>query len=667
MICAIKLMKGYFIKGLKMEPYDAQTNKVDHPLFNGSNTVDSPKHKKYQMVNAIYQAPVGVLITNAPDPVVLMVNPALENIIGIPGEKITGKHFTQTFLKNGGKLYYPDQTLFKSEKFTHHFLSAKHIVAKDFEVLLQRPDGKQLYILMSSSPVLDNNKKVVAITSILHDITDRKNKENANIHLKEKLKIEVERKTRDLKEMNSKLETIYNASSESIWVCDGKGLVISINKASENLLGIRASDVIGRNINNLVKEGLMDRSVTKEVLENKHQVSMIQKALKTGKQLLVTGTPVFDDDRQVSMVIVNERDLTQLNQLQEELQQVREETNRFKEELTSLNLKELEDQAIIAQSKEMQDVLITSQKLASMDISNILILGESGTGKGLLAKYIHKYNQRLTGPFVKINCAAVPESLLEAELFGYEKGSFTGASDQGKIGLFEMAQDGTLFLDEIGDLPLTLQAKLLHCLEEKEIMHIGGLKPIKTNCNVIAATNLDLAEQVIKKTFRKDLYFRLNTFPVTIPALRKRPEDIMELTLFFLDQYNKEYKLSRWISSLELKRMQSYSFPGNVRELKNSIKKAMILAEKNSLDSIVDYESQIAEKKKEETDNEIELSGKGFSQAINDFEQQIFSKALEEYKTTRSIANYLKMSQSQVVRKLTKHNLTHLLKRKMTR
>jgi len=198
-------------------------------------------------------------------------------------------------------------------------------------------------------------------------------------------------------------------------------------------------------------------------------------------------------------------------------------------------------------------------------------------------------------------------------------------------------------------------------------MHIGGLKPIKTNCNVIAATNLDLAEQVIKETFRKDLYFRLNTFPVTIPALRKRPEDIMELTLFFLDQYNKEYKLSRWISSLELKRMQSYSFPGNVRELKNSIKKAMILAEKNSLDSIVDYESQIAEKKKEETDNEIELSGKGFSQAINDFEQQIFSKALEEYKTTRSIANYLKMSQSQVVRKLTKHNLTHLLKRKMTR
>lgn len=647
-----------------MKQYDIETNILNNQLLSCSNDKNSLKKKNRQLVNAIYQVPVGVLISSTPDHIVLMVNPALENIIGIPAEKITGKHFTQDFLKGGGKLYYPDQTIFNSEKFTRHFLSAKHLVVKDFEIILQRPDGKQLYVLVNSSPILDDKKKVAAIASIFHDITDRKKEENANLHLKNRLKIEIERKTRDLKEMNSKLETIYNASSESIWVCDGKGLVISINKASEDLLGIRASDVVGRNINDLVKEGLMDKSVTQQVLDNKRQISMLQKALRTGKQLLVTGTPVFDDNRQVLMVIVNERDLTQLNQLQEELQQVKKETNRFKEELTSLNLEELKSQAIIAQSKEMQNVLITSQKLVTMNISNILILGESGTGKGLLAKYIHKSNKRLTGPFVKINCAAVPESLLEAELFGYEKGAFTGARDQGKIGLFEMAQNGTLFLDEIGDLPLTLQGKLLHCLEEKEIMHIGGLEPIQINCNVIAATNLDLAGQVMKKTFRKDLYFRLNTFPITIPPLRKRPEDILELTLFFLKKYNKEYKLSRWIPSLELKRMQSYPFPGNVRELKNSIKKSIVMAEKNGLDSIVDYGTQLANTTNTISDELIGDNGKSFNQTMTEVEKQILVKALKEYKTTRSIASYLKMSQSQVVRKLTKHNLTPDLKRK---
>jgi len=414
----------------------------------------------------------------------------------------------------------------------------------------------------------------------------------------------------------------------------------------------------------------MDKSVTNQVLKSRQQATIIQEIPKIGKQLLVTGTPVFEEDGQLSMVIVNERDLTQLNRLKEELEEAKEESSRYKEELIHLNLEELENQDIIAQSKEMQDVLVTCQKLASIDISNILILGESGTGKGLLAKYIHMNNPRLTGPFVKINCAAVPENLLEAELFGYEKGSFTGAGEKGKIGLFEMAQDGTLFLDEIGELPLSLQAKLLHCLEEKEIMHIGGLQPIEINCNVITATNVDLSERASKDLFRKDLYYRLNTFPMTLPPLRNRPEDILGLTLFFLNKFNKEYGLSRKISATEIKKLQSYSFPGNVRELKNSLKRSIVMAEQDGIHSIVDIDAVLIDRNRQQVYSSTakyyadQAKESDFNKIVSSFEKQLLTEALSSFMTTRSLASHLNITPSQAYRKLVKHELTHLLKSK---
>ena len=616
-----------------------------------------------QFKAAICQVPVGVMISNGTDNTVLMVNPEFEQMVGLPKNQLIGKHFTREFSQRGGKIFYPGQNEAQSDSFSKHFLSRKHIIAKDFELILQKPGGNKICVSMSSSPVLGEEKEVIAIISVLNDVTAKKKEENSNRHAKKRLEIEVEKKTKDLKTMNSQLETIFNASSESLWVCDGKGSVISINHATEELLGIHASDVVGKDINDLVKEGFMDQSVTGKVLESGCQTSIIQNALKTKKQLLVTGSPVFDDAGQISMVIVNERDLTRLNQLQEELQQVKKETNRFKQELEELHLQELKTQEIIAYSREMQDILMICRKLANMDISNILILGESGTGKGLLAKYIHNSNKSQKGPIVQINCAALPESLLEAELFGYEKGAFTGARDQGKIGLFEMAQCGTLFLDEIGDLPLALQAKLLHCLEEKEIMHLGGLKPIKINCTVIAATNVDLVSRVQNRTFRKDLYFRLNTFPINIPPLRERPEDILELVLFFLDKYNEKYNSDRKISSAELKKIQTYSFPGNVRELKNFIKKMIVLTDTNILSSPVG-EAGIYSLISTKLENASQYKGKSLKQALAEFEKNILSNALGECGTTRSLAEFLSMSQSQVVRKLSEHDLSHRLKRK---
>jgi PAS domain S-box-containing protein len=463
--------------------------------------------------------------------------------------------------------------------------------------------------------------------------------------------------------MNRKLAAIFNASSESLWVCDGTGVVESVNRATEELLGIKTTDVVGKKIDDLVKEGLMDQSVTGRVLETGKQVTIIQNTLKTKKQLLVTGSPVFDDDGKISMVIVNERDLTRLNQLQEELQLVRKETSRFKEELKELHNKEVASQELIAHSREMRDILMICRKLANMSISNILILGESGTGKSLLAKYIHSCNTHLKGPFVKINCAALPDSLLEAELFGYEKGAFTGASDQGKIGLFEMAQNGTLFLDEIGELPIALQAKLLHCLEEKEIMHLGGLKPIKINCTVIAATNVDLVSRVQKGTFRKDLYFRLSSFPITIPPLRKRPEDILELSLFYLDKYNKKYDSTRRLTTEELQEIQKYSFPGNVRELKNILKKMIVLSDTNIISSMGDMPRRHSQAS-DDLESLVPFEGNSLKQTLAAFEKSILLSALANHSTTRALANYLDISQSQVVRKLANYNLSHLLKGK---
>lgn len=616
-----------------------------------------------QFKAALHQVPVGVMISRGVDNTVLIVNPELEKIVGLTKKELVGHQFSKRFTAKGGEISYPGDPSRKQESFSKHLLSPKHLIAKDFELLLSQPDGKDIFVSMSSTPVLDGKGETIAVISILSDVTARKKEEEFYRSAKIQLEKEVALQTKNLKETNDQLQTIFNASSESIWVCDGTGKVVSVNCATEKLLGIKVSDVVGKNISELVQAGFMDRSVTGMVLQSGEQTSIIQNALKTKKKLLVTGSPVFDEDGKITMVIVNERDLTQLNKLQKELQQVKEETSRVKEELESLHLKELAARDIISQSPQMQDLLTVGRKLANMDISNILILGESGTGKGLLAKFIHGISRKADGPFVKINCAALPESLLEAELFGYEKGAFTGARNKGKIGLFEMAENGTLFLDEIGELPLPLQAKLLHCLEENEIMHLGGLTPIKVNCRVIAATNVDLEDRVEKRTFRKDLFFRLNTFPLTIPPLRERPEDILELSLYFLGKYNDRFGTDRRISSEELTRIQSHPFPGNVRELKNIMKKAVVLSDTSIADSL-NGNAQIETKKFRRERGRPEFNGKSFKEALADYEKLMLSDAMKLYRTTRSLANHLSMSQSQVVRKLAEHNLTSQLKRK---
>ncbi len=465
------------------------------------------------------------------------------------------------------------------------------------------------------------------------------------------------RKLESYKHLNRQLHAIFQSSSDGIWVCDGQGMVININEASEKLNGIRAGDVIGKTVSEILAKGWFDRSVTLEVLETNRQVSIIQHLKTTRKILLVTGTPVFDEAGAISMVVVNERDMTQLNAIREELEESRMVTEKYQEELAELSLLELKNQEIIASNAKMRQVLRVGLKLAHLEASNILILGESGTGKGLLAKFIHKNSKRQHSPFVQINCAALPENLLEAELFGYERGAFTGAREQGKIGLFELAHGGTLFLDEIGDLPFSVQAKLLKYLDDQEIMRLGSLKPRKIDCTVIAATNRDLEELTRSNQFRQDLFYRLNTFTVRIPPLRERPEDVFELVNYLLREYNRTYRLKRRISPETLKALQAYPFPGNVRELKNVLKTAVLMGEKDVVDDVVI--SGLGDRIEVPAAPRAALTeGGSLPDEISSMEKQILEKALAQFKTTRELARQLGISQPTVVRKLKKYALS---------
>jgi len=457
--------------------------------------------------------------------------------------------------------------------------------------------------------------------------------------------------------LNKQLDTIFKSSSDGIWVCDGKGKVIKINEASEKLNGIEAAAIIGKNVAEILEIGLFDRSVTLEVLQAKRQVSMLQYVKRTKKHLLVTGTPAFDEEGNVSLVVVNERDMTQLNGMREQLEHTRTVKEKFKDELAELRMLELKKQEIIAESEQMQHVLRTALKLAHLGASNILLLGESGTGKGLLAKFIHKNSTRKKKPFVQINCAALPETLLEAELFGYEKGAFTGASEQGKVGLFELAQEGTLFLDEIGDLPFSVQAKLLKYLDDHEVMRLGGTKAKMVDCTIIAATNCDLETLTKKRKFRHDLYYRLNTFTIRIPPLRQRPEDIFELVNYFLRKYNRAYKLKKRITSEALEVLQSCPLPGNVREVENLLKKAVVMSDNEVLDAFILQSLDHGRAKWTRSDT-AKRRKFNLTDELSTLEKEILKSALGRYKSTRELASYLGISQPTVVRKMKKHGLT---------
>jgi PAS domain S-box-containing protein len=467
------------------------------------------------------------------------------------------------------------------------------------------------------------------------------------------------RKINSFKLITKHLETIFEASSDGIWVTDASGRIIALNRASERLNGIKAEEVLGQNVSIMLEKDLVDRNITPEVIRTRQPLSTMQFIKRTGRYLLLTGTPAFDEDGNLQLVVVNERDLTQLNWLQKKLEETQLEAEKMKSELAELSLQGLKSQEIVAESDAMRQVYNIAARLSKAEASNILILGESGTGKGVLSKFIHRNGPRAEKPFVQINCAALPETLLEAELFGYERGAFTGARQHGKIGLFELAHEGMLFLDEIGDMPLAIQAKLLKYLDDYEIIRLGGTKPKKVDCLLVAATNQDLGTLVKNKQFREDLFHRLNTFTITIPPLRESHEDIFELAHNYLANFNRKYDKKNVIRAEGMAALQNYSFSGNVRELVNIMREAVVMCDNRAIDQfIINKLSKAHTSLPEFGDDPSTDVPFSLEERLDTLEKHLLAKAAKNCRSTPELARVLKISQATAFRKMRKHGIS---------
>ncbi len=381
----------------------------------------------------------------------------------------------------------------------------------------------------------------------------------------------ISKELQSYKMISKELDAIIESSFDGIYVTNGEGVTTRVNSGYERITGLKRRQVLGRHMRDLVDAGFFDESATLLVLTEKKSVTIMQRIRPTGKSVLVTGSPIFDERGNIVSVVTNVRDLTELENLKAQIE-------RYRSELQELRSQQLDVGLVIAQSAEMRKVLDLAARVAKVD-STVLVLGESGVGKEVLAKTIHLWSRRRNGPFMKIDCGAIPESLLESELFGYEGGAFTGARKEGKIGLVEMAAGGTLFLDEVGELSTNLQVKILRLLQEREIMKVGGSESIKVDTRIITATNRDLKRMVDEGGFREDLYYRLNVIVVEIPPLRERRDDISPLALGLLARLNSKYGLDKRISPRTMDRLIQYQWPGNVREMENVVEQAVVLSE----------------------------------------------------------------------------------------
>ncbi|AXF55156.1 sigma-54 interaction domain-containing protein [Salicibibacter kimchii] len=451
------------------------------------------------------------------------------------------------------------------------------------------------------------------------------------------------------RELNSLLESAYDA----IYITDAEGTTLKTNPAIERITKIPRDYYIGKNVNQLVERGILEESVTFRVVEEKKPVTVYQRG-QGDIEVMLTGSPIFNEDGEVEKVITNIRDLTDLKQLRDENQKMKELNSFYKAELNKMQANPDVTKDIVCESAEMKNIFFTGERVANID-ATILVLGETGVGKDVFAKHVHEQSLRSEqGEFIKINCGAIPPTLLESELFGYEAGAFSGAQKAGKAGMFELANHGTLFLDEVGELPLELQVKLLRVLQEGEIRRVGSTYTTWIDVRVIAATNRDLKKMVKEGTFREDLYYRINVIPIHIPPLRERREDILPLIHFYLEHYNEKYDVRKQFSESTLNFFYQFDWQGNVRELSNLVERLVVTIPTNMID-IVDLPVDV---RNDSSEDGLPQEITTLQEATEKSEKTLLAKALKLYKNTYEIADALGTSQATIVRKLKKYELS---------
>ncbi|SFE87279.1 sigma-54 interaction domain-containing protein [Alteribacillus iranensis] len=445
-------------------------------------------------------------------------------------------------------------------------------------------------------------------------------------------------------------ERILESLQDDLLVTDVSGTITKVTHTMKKLYGVENDELVGQSVYDLEKAGIFKPAVTPMVKKNKKRTTIIQ-TTNDNKKLLVTGIPVFDDNGDLWRIATYSHDVTELVNIKDYLSEMEEEMERVLYELNRLRGQYLQEYGFIARSSTMKRCLEMARQVADVDV-NVLLLGESGVGKTQIAKMVHKESPRKDGPFIEVNCGAIPETLFESEFFGYAGGTFTGSNKNGKVGLAELAEGGTLFLDEVGELSLNNQVKVLKFIQEKEFYPVGGRKSKKVDFRLISATNRPLEKLVQEDKFREDLFFRLNVVPITIPPLRERTPDIIPLIEHFVQEFSEKYEREIQLEKGAMKLLSEHDWRGNVRELMNVIERLIVTTPSNVL------KPEDIWMPNKSTDQQDKFSFQGsLPETLASVEEKIIKEAASQCRTTTEMAEWLGISQPSVVRKLKKYNI----------
>lgn len=427
-------------------------------------------------------------------------------------------------------------------------------------------------------------------------------------------------------ELAREIDLILDAIQEDLLITDEEGVVVKVSPTFENVYGIKEEEALGMTVFEMEKQGYFKPSIVAIALKKRERVTMQQKN-NQGRDILVTATPVFNENKVIKFVISFSRDITEMIRLQKNYATLEGKVQRYEQEIQHLRNSDTSEN-VICEDEKSRETIKNIKRIASYD-SNIILLGESGVGKTMFAKELHRYSKRAKGPFVDMNCAAIPENLMESELFGYEKGAFTGASGKGKMGFFELAEGGTLFLDEISEMSLVLQAKFLKVIQDKIVTRVGGIKGKKVDFRLVVASNKDIKKCVENGTFREDLYYRLNVLSITIPSIAERPKDIVPMCKFFLEKFNKKYNQNKSLGDKAFRQLLNYSWPGNVREMENIIERSAMMSGSDCIEEII-FESGDANAPGESNEYLRHFAGVDLNNEIQKLEKNIITKAYDQ-------------------------------------